>query len=473
MPTVPEQPAHTMGNEGVAPARVGQHPATCAGVPSKSDSAEVAFRCGDRQLRLALPPGTEVFAPDYPAVQGSAAGQIAAAMHTPLGSRPLVGILRRRRPGRVVVVVSDATRPIPYADFLPELLAGVEANGVATAEILVLIATGMHRPSTAAERLAMFGAKVVQRYCIEDHHAEDAAGLAQVPGASASGRPVWLNRHYVEAGFRLVTGLVEPHFMAGFSGGRKAICPGLASLETVGAFHGAVLLGDERATNARLAGNPLHAEALSVARLCPPDFSVNVVLDQHRRVARVFAGASEPTHEAACEFVQRCACRPVTQAADVVVTSSGGYPLDATFYQCVKGFVSCLPAVRAGGVILAFGGCREGIGSPEYATTMRRYAGRWQEFLRDIVQPGVFTKDQWQFQMHARALARVGQANLHFVTEGLSCGVLAGLSVNGHAAAEGQTEAVLQHLLERAAGTGARVAAFPEGPYCVPRAAGD
>ena len=432
------------------------------------DSPEASFLCGRETIRLTLPPASQVFAPAYPPALASAAAQVMAAVGAPVDGPRLVDALRGRRNGRVVVVVSDITRPIPYATFLPELLAALESGGVGADEILILIATGMHRPSTSEERLAMFGAAVVQRYRIEDHRAEDAAGLADVPGASASGRRVRLNRHYVEAGFRLVTGLVEPHFMAGFSGGRKAICPGLASLDTVGTFHGADFLGNPGAANTRLAGNPLHAEALSVARLCPPDFTLNLVLDQQRRIARAYAGGLEAAHAAACEFVSACARRPVTCPADVVVTSSGGHPLDTTFYQCVKGLVSCLPAVRPGGIIIAFGGCREGVGSPEYAATMREFSGRWEEFLAHIRQPGVFTKDQWQFQMHARALRKVGVERLHFVTDGLSAEVLAGLSVHGHSAATGTTQSVVQQLLDGMSSGGARVAAFPEGPYCLP-----
>jgi nickel-dependent lactate racemase len=362
--------------------------------------------------------------------------------------------------------VSDVTRPIPYASFLRELLADVEAAGVGRDAITVLIATGLHRPSTAVERREMFGDAVVDSCRIVDHRADDDASLVELETRTASGASVRINRRFVEAGFRITTGLVEPHFMAGFSGGRKAVCPGLASLATVRNFHGAEFLANPAARNANLDGNPLHEEALSVARAVGVDFAVDVVLDQRRRVVRAFAGDIEAEHAAACEFARECACRTVAEPADVAVTSCGGYPLDATFYQCVKGIVSCLPAVRPGGEIIAFGGCSEGIGSDDYTRVMRSYAGRWRAFLDDIRRSGVFVRDQWQLQMHCRALDRVGQNGLHFATPGLTAETLVDLSVTGHHASD--VAATVQGQIDRAVASGRTLAAFPEGPYCAP-----
>jgi len=258
--------------------------------------------------------------------------------------------------------------------------------------------------------------------------------------------------------------------MAGFSGGRKAICPGIVDLGTIRAFHGAAFMGDPRACNGRLDGNPCHEEAVSVARMAPPDFSLNVVMDAERRVVRAFAGEVEAAHAEACRFARRRACSIVRAEADVVLTNSGGYPLDATFYQCVKGLVSCLPAVKPGGSIVAFGGYSEGIGSPEYAALMRRCADRWGEFLSDIKMPGVFTKDQWQLQMQCRALAKVGQENLHFVSDGLPPEDLSAMSVTPHWAERGQVASTVQSVLDALLRDGRSLAILPDGPYCAPLA---
>ncbi len=429
---------------------------------------DVSFLNGRDMVRLRLPEGADVYAATYPEPAAPPDALVLCAVRGPLGAAPLPDALARRRPGDVAVIVSDFTRPIPYATFLPQLLAEIEAAGVPRGEILVLVATGMHRPSTPAERVEMFGPEVPNRYRIEDHRAEDEAGLAELPGRSASGARIRLNRRFVEAGFRLVTGLVEPHFMAGFSGGRKAVFPGLAALDAICNFHGAAFLDDARARNANLAGNPLHEEALSVAQLAGVDFSLNLVLDGARHVTAAFAGRLEPAHDAACDFVRGCACRPVRREADLVVTSSGGYPLDATFYQCVKGLVGCLPVVRPGGTIVAFGGCSEGVGSPAYAALLARYAGRWKEFLDDIRRPGAFEKEQWEFQMQTRVLEKVGEARLHFVTDSIPAATLATMSVTGHAAPTGGVGPAVQSLLDKLLADGGTVAALPEGPYCVP-----
>lgn len=423
---------------------------------------------GRDECELRIPDDAEIFASFYPVPAAPAATLVLDAVRAPIQSPPLREALAACRPKDVAVVVSDITRPVPYRDFLASLLAEIGSAGIPRENILVLIATGMHRPSTAAERLEMFGGDVVDRYRIEDHRAEDEAGLAAVAGRSASGTAIRLNRRFVEAGYRILTGLVEPHFMAGYSGGRKAVCPGLASLDTIERFHGAAFLADPRAANAVLAGNPLHEESLSIARAAGVDFTLDVVLDGRRRLVRAYAGALEPAHEAACAFVRACAVRAVLSPADAVLTSSGGYPLDGTFYQCVKGFVSCLPAVRPGGTIIAFGGCAEGLGSREYVALLRKYAGRFDAFLTDIRTPGVFTKDQWELQMQARTLDRVGAKGLHFVTDGLPAEDMAVLSLTGRAAEPGRVGPAVQAVLDRVLKPGMRLAVFPEGPYCVP-----
>jgi nickel-dependent lactate racemase len=395
---------------------------------------------------------------------------VLSSVASPVGTPPLAEVVKKRKPGEVVVVVSDITRPIPYAEFLPKLLTALEDLGVARDEVLLLVATGMHRPSTPLERLHMFGREVVDHYRIVDHCADDESELRPLGKSSWSGAKVRLNRHYIDAGLRMVTGLVESHFMAGFSGGRKTICPGLASLDTVRNFHGYTFLSDPKASNANLDGNPLHDESLSVARLAPPDFSVNVVLNRHRQMVTAFSGGLEEAHAAACNFVRSAACPPVAREADLAVTSCGGYPLDSTFYQCVKGFVSCLPAVRKGGAIVAVGSCTEGVGGPEYASLMERYSGSWRTFLTDIRQDGFFTKDQWQLQMHIRALERVGEENVFLASEGLDGASLERLSVTGIDIGEGTIERAVQARIDRLVRVGRTVAAFPEGPYCAPLA---
>ena len=315
------------------------------------------------QIGIQVPENALVYRSAYQDPGRDPGELVLGAVNNPIDSPPLPELIQQSGARSLVLVVSDITRPIPYASFLPALLEEIERAALPRENITILIATGMHRPSTAAEREYMFGREVCQRYQIQDHQAHKAAELVRINGTSQAGNPIELNRAYLEADFRIVTGLVEPHFMAGFSGGRKAICPGLCSLKTVKAFHGYKFLDNPSARNGNLDGNPLHLEALSIARQARVDFCINLVLDQEGRLVSAIAGSLEGSHDKACGLVREQACPPVEEEADLVLTSSGGYPLDATFYQCVKGLVSCLPAVRKGGIIISIGSCSEGIGA--------------------------------------------------------------------------------------------------------------
>jgi len=428
---------------------------------------DITFRHGKRQIILDVPNDSLIYASHFPEPDATPEEAVRDAIQHPIGSPPLHQVIEGRKKGDVVVVVSDITRPLPYALFLPSFLNELEEAGIQRDEILILIATGMHRPSTPEERIEMFG-EAANRYRIMDHRHDIDSQLTELPQKSQSGSTIHLNRTFLEAGFRIVTGLVEPHFMVGFSGGRKAVCPGLASLETIQKFHGFDFLDHPMARNGQLQNNPCHEEALSIAQSAGVDFSLNVVLDKHRRLIRAYAGELNSAHLKACEFVRAHTCCHVEKEADIVVTSSGGYPLDATFYQCVKGFVSCLPAVKKGGIIISFGQCSEGVGSREYTGILKRYSGRWKTFLRDIEDPDVFTNDQWEFQMQTRTLHRVGQSHLHFISDGLDAQTLSFLSVTGHGTSPDTVNETVQAILDSILSREKTLALFPEGPYCVP-----
>ncbi len=418
-----------------------------------------------RTLKIQLPENATVLATTYADPSAEAWDIVRNAIDFPVASAPLESLLKARRHGDVVIVVSDISRPIPYSLFLPQVIERILSAHVPASEIVILIATGMHRPSTTAEQLEILGTEIVNRFRVEDHIAE-AGDLIELAGKSWAGNVIKLNRRFVEAGCRIVTGLVEPHFMAGFSGGRKAVCPGLASPETVEQFHGYEFLSNENAANGILENNPCHLEALSVAQTVGVDFCLNVVLNDHRQVIHATAGDVNAAHRAACDLVRECACPPIRNQFDVLLTNSAGYPLDTTFYQCVKGLVAALPAVKRGGHIVSVGGCREGIGSDSYTNLMLKYSGDYEQFLKDIRESGAVQKDQWQYQMHARVLEKIGRENIHFFTNGIAQAELDQLSVNGVS-----TENVQQAVQEKINDfilQGKTIAVCPEGPYCAP-----
>ncbi|MFA5043694.1 MAG: nickel-dependent lactate racemase [Kiritimatiellia bacterium] len=422
----------------------------------------------NRQIAIHVPDDAAVYRTSYREPDTDARALVRNALRNPVQSLPFAEALKKSGARSAAIVVSDITRPIPYADFLDTVLEEIEDAAVPHGNIVILIATGMHRPSTAAERERMFGSKVCERYRIVDHHADKSDELVALEGTSWAGRPIELNRLFVEADFRIATGLVEPHFMAGFSGGRKAVCPGLCSLETVKAFHSFAFLDDPNARNGQLEGNPLHSEALSIARKARVGFCLNLVVDRQHRLAAAIAGDLEASHLATCRLVGQHACPAVAQARDVVLTSSGGYPLDATFYQCVKGMASCLPAVKKGGIVISIGSCSEGIGGSEYRNIMHEHSGRWRDFLSRLQGNVHPIKDQWQFQMQTKILRHVGDNNLIFVTGGLSASDLNRLSVNGIHVSEDHIQERVQTLLDGFVREGRSVAVIPEGPYCAP-----
>ena len=227
-------------------------------------------------------------------------------------------------------------------------------------------------------------------------------------------------------------------------------------------------MSNPKASNANLDMNPLHLEALSIAKSAGVDFSLNLILDSERRIAAAFAGELESAHLEAVKLVRIHSCRKVEKQSDLVITSSGGYPLDAVFYQCVKGMVSCLPAVKPRGVIIAVGECREGVGSPEYEGLMRENSSDWIKFLSDIRRPGYYKKDQWQLQMQCRVLEKVGRDNIRFFSSGISKETLNCLGINGFSGSSKEIKKQIQDSVQKSIASGLSISIFPEGPYSVP-----
>jgi nickel-dependent lactate racemase len=267
----------------------------------------------------------------------------------------------------------------------------------------------------------------------------------------------------VRADLKIATGLIEPHLMAGYSGGRKLICPGVAGIQTVKRWHGPELIGHPRADCGILEGNPIHEENTRIGRMAGCDFIVNVTLDAHRRVTSVVAGDMEEAFLTAVRFIEGVVRAPVARPVDIVVTSSAGYPLDTTFYQSVKGLTGCLPIVKQGGTIILAASMSEGIGSPEFASLFREHP-TLEGFMEAILGKDYFIIDQWQLQ----ELAKVRQqARVKVVSDGLAPEVLAGLFVEPAPCVE---QALESALLEY--GPEAEVAVIPKGPYVLPVLAG-
>lgn len=390
------------------------------------------------------------------------AGAIRAALRAPTGAQPLremaAAAAREKGEATVAIVFSDITRPMPNERVLPVLLEELAAAGVREEQVVLINGLASHRKQTAEELERMLGAQICQRYRVIQHDAWDDANLVPIL-PNRAGRTVRVNRFYMEASLRILTGFIEPHFFAGFSGGPKAVLPGIADLESIMDSHNAANIGDEKATWAITHGNPIWEEMYAVASATLPGFLLNVTLNKNKEITGVFAGELAAAHAAGTEFVRRKAMQPVAEPFDVVITSNSGYPLDLNLYQAVKGMSAAAQVVRPGGEIIIAAECWDGIPDHgEYARLLRE-AGSIEELYATIMTPGFRCQDQWEAQVQARIQMK---ANVHVYAGGLSDEDLRAAKVIPCRS----VEETLAKILERQ--PGARIGVLPEGPQTVP-----
>ena len=384
-----------------------------------------------------------------------------AKIEQPTGTPPLLELARGKR--TACILICDITRPVPNAPILRPILKTLEDAGVPREGICILIATGLHRPNEGEELEELVGYQIAANYRVENHHGK-ALDEHTDCGVSPNGVPIWIDSRYVDAELKIATGLIEPHLMAGYSGGRKLICPGIAALETVRVWHGPRFLEHPNADCGILEGNPVHEENTWIARHVGCDFIVNVTLDERRDVTGVFAGDMLAAFHEGVSFMESVVRAEIDEPVDIVVTSSAGYPLDQNFYQSIKGLIGVLRIVKPGGTIILAAALNEGVGSPEFASLFEENDSLDQFMTRitggDAEQPDYFVMDQWQLEELAKVCRR---AEVVYVSDGLSPAVLETLFVKSAATVE---EAVAAAL--RKHGADARIAVVPKGPYVLP-----
>jgi nickel-dependent lactate racemase len=381
-----------------------------------------------------------------------------AALAGPTGTPPLAEVARGRK--NACILVCDITRPVPNRLILPPVLRTLESAGVARRDILILVATGLHRPNEGAELEELLSPEIVANYRCENHHGK-ARGEHDYLGTTPNGVPVWLDSRYVRADLKITTGLIEPHLMAGYSGGRKVICPGIAGLETVKVWHGPRFLEHPKADCGIVAGNPVHEENTRIAQMAGCDFIVNVCIDGQRRVTWLGAGDMIEAWEEGVRFVEGVVKVPVPEPLEVVVTSCAGYPLDTTWYQAVKGLTGALPIVKEGGTIILAASLSEGLGSPEFRQRLIDSPFLKQFTTGERPAVDVCEMDEWQLVMLAKVMRRL---KVKVFTHGLPPEELRERClVEPVATVEG---AVAESLSEY--GPAARVGVIPKGPYVLP-----
>ena len=359
----------------------------------------VRLRYGSTGLSLTVPRGATVLQPTRTPPLADPGGAVRAALAQVDPARLRAGGGRRR----AAIVVSDVTRLMPNAEVLGPLLDLLARHGIARGDVTLVIATGLHRPSRPEERPRILGPLLARRCRVVDHVARDPATLAHV-GTTARGTPVDVNRDYLEADVRILTGFVEPHLFAGYSGGGKAVLPGIASADLIMANHGAEMLAHPQATFCATLGNPVFEQIREVALLTDPAFIVNVTLDERRRLTGVFAGDLASAHDAAMAQAAHQARQPVPHRFDVVVATNMGYPADLVLYQSVKGLALAKLCCEPGGAILLCAECREGLGGREYAELLCSHRAP-DALLRRLLRAPRTIIDQWQVQIQAQVQA--------------------------------------------------------------------
>jgi nickel-dependent lactate racemase len=381
------------------------------------------------------------------------------ALARPTGTPPLAELARGKN--SACILICDITRPVPNGLFLPTLVEQLLDAGLRPERIRIVVATGLHRPNEGEELAELVGSRwVMDTVEVRDHFARDDAIHVDLGTTRAHGVPVKLDRRLVEADLKIATGLVEPHFMAGWSGGRKVIAPGVAHKDTITTFHSARFMEHPRATSCTLDGNPLHEAQLEIVEMLGGALALNTVIDEERRLSFVNFGEIVASHLEAVRHMSDYALVPLSERFSTVLTSAAGYPLDKTYYQTVKGMVTPLEIMAPGADLIIASACSEGMGSNEFKDAQRRLVARGPErFLEEISTKRFADIDEWQTEMQLKPM-RIGSIRLY--SDGLAEPErqLTGVEMIGSVAAA--VAASVARSGDR------RVAVIPEGPYVVP-----
>lgn len=416
---------------------------------------KITLPYGNTDLAVEVPGrNVRVIEPTFTAGLPDEAAAFQQAARTPIGRPPLREVVK---PGeRLAVVIPDGTRPLPSDRLLPWLFA--ELSHVPDDHITIINGTGSHRANTPEELAKMVGADVLRRYRVVNHDAFEPKSLAEA-GRGPNGQPVYMNRHYVDAERRIVLGFIEPHFMAGFSGGYKGVFPAVADLATIMHYHRAQVIGDPRSTWGQLHDNPTQDQIRAYGSLLPVDFLLNVTLNRKREITQFFCGDPIAAHEAGCAYVKRTAMAACDRSYPIVLTSNAGFPLDQNLYQTVKGMSAAAQIVEPGGLILAAARCNDGFPAHgNFRAFLTEHASP-QDLLDTINAPGFSRFDQWQAQLFALIAlkARVGVFSEMPAAELRAA----------HLEPVSDIEARLKQELD-ARGPETAIAVLPEGPMTIP-----
>ena len=416
---------------------------------------DIKLAYGKKCLNITLPEeGLTIIEPKFVPGIPDEKKAFVDSLNRPIGSPPLKELIKSK--DNVAIVFSDLTRPVPNRRIIPWLLE--ELSGVSKDRIVLINATGMHRANTIEELREMLGEEVVRNYRIINHNAQKKEEMVRL-GKTKAGGDIWVNGNYIRAGVKILTGFIEPHFFAGFSGGPKSVLPGISGEDTIMHNHSANMLNHPKADWSITRGNPLWEEIREVALMTKPTFIINVTLNKEIEISGVFSGDMDLAHQKGVEFARASALRAVPHLFDLVITTNSGYPLDLNLYQTVKGMSAASQIVKKGGAIICVSECSDGI--PEHGNYRRilQMGKSPEEILKIVGSPGFSMFDQWEAQIQAEIQTK---ARVYLYSELPEKDVVA-CHLEPIKDIEGTVERIRKDL-----GNSPRIAVLPEGPMTIP-----
>lgn len=422
---------------------------------------QIEMRYGRGLLTASIPSNADVTVIRKTAMPpvNNVAMSVANALAKPVQSESLCDLACRAK--SACIAICDITRPAPNHVFLRPIIESLLRGGIPASAITVVVATGLHRPNLGAELAELIGDPwVLEHVPIVNHDARNDADHVEVGKTPGRGTIVRLDRRFVNADLRIATGLVEPHFMAGYSGGRKVIAPGLAHAETITTFHNSKFMADPHSANCNLHKNPLHEEQLEIVKMLGGALAFNTVIDEHRQLSFVNFGEIIASHLEAVDFVRSYCEISAPRRYPTVLTSAAGYPLDTTYYQTVKGMVGGIDILEPNGDLIIVSACSEGFGSAEFRAAQQSLVEHGpNQFLQQIFRQSHAKIDEWQTQMQVKAMTA---GRIHLYTDGLPASDRRTTGVNIIDDVNQAVRDILASKDDRA------IAVIPEGPYVVP-----
>ena len=384
--------------------------------------------------------------------------EIVKSLKSPISAPPLFTLAKGKK--NCCIVISDTTRPVPNSLLLPSIIDILKSSGMEEENISILIANGSHEPVSEGAFEELIGKEILSsKVKIINHDAYDENNLEYI-GKVSYDCPVIINKNYLKADLKICTGLIEPHFMAGYSGGRKSICPGIVGIETLKVFHGVKAMEHPNSKSCVLESNPVDKIAKEVSLMAGCDFIVNVTLNEKREITGIFSGDIFEAHQIGCDFVAKNSIVEIEEPVDIVITSNGGYPLDQNYYQTVKGLVEASEILNPNGVIIMISECKNGLGKREFKNLLLELKEKEiKDFLKSHDSSKTFKSDQWEVQKLTQVLEKTQNIFLY-----------SSLTDEDYNYAFANKIVSVEEGIEKALnliGESAKIAVIPEGPYVV------